>query len=338
MNAVDIAKRIPIKHNVSINVLDANTGKVLSSHTGHNAATNSMMVGIAHYLTGDGVLNQAKGMLGLYIPKYISLGTMGLINQDEDENGLPSGIGTEDYSNKTYNDLTYSQLERLGKPASDTTISEDDAEILNFTDYIWQVPGYGADGSDPNSNNDRKYLGLGPTFANREDKTTTINCELISDSYPRTMISFRDIIPEIESEYPQTIDVVFSTMISTGALSQFRAPGNDYLFITECGLWSERPWYAGGDNGLLAGYRIAPPNKENWSFEPYGDVTAEQAKLNRTILKENIIRVGINEVVQVVWKIQLGAMDQLGGLSSLYPQYQKEYIWTWYGPDNKENN
>lgn len=133
------AKNLRTEHNVSIRVLDSKSGKVISSHIGHNAATNSLLVGIAHYLTGDGVLNQGYHMLNYYIPKYISLGTMGLINQDEDENGLPAGIGVSEGS-------------------------EED----RFVDYLLQVPGYGADGYDPNLNNNREYFGLGPVFADRD--------------------------------------------------------------------------------------------------------------------------------------------------------------------------
>lgn len=387
------AKNLRTEHNVSIRVLDSKSGKVISSHIGHNAATNSLLVGIAHYLTGDGVLNQGYHMLNYYIPKYISLGTMGLINQDEDENGLPAGIGVSEGS-----------------------------EENRFVDYLLQVPGYGADGYDPNLNNNREYFGLGPVFADRDtskivtetiqlgdinldgvvnnadilmfadylagnvkltDKqllaadvnqdgeincsdlalitqcvsgeitlgtveyrpsiAPTINCELISDSFPRVQISYRDIVPETESEIPQTIDVIFSAMISTGALAQFREPGKDYIFITEAGLWSKKDWESGGDNGLLAGYRIAPPNKQNWAMtaESVSDdyaitylkdqgidtptedqiqsIKPEIAQNNRQILKQNIIRVGPNQVVQVIWKIQLGGLEQLGGLSDLYP-------------------
>lgn len=387
------AKNLRTEHNVSIRVLDSKSGKVVSSHIGHNAATNSLLVGIAHYLTGDGVLNQGYHMLNYYIPKYISLGTMGLINQDEDENGLPAGIG----------------------------VSEGPEED-RFVDYLLQVPGYGADGYDPNLNNNREYFGLGPVFADRDtskivtetiqlgdinldgvvnnadilmfadylagnvkltDKqllaadvnqdgeincsdlalitqcvsgeitlgtveytpsvAPTINCELISDSFPRVQISYRDIVPETESEIPQTIDVIFSAMISTGALAQFREPGKDYIFITEAGLWSKKDWESGGDNGLLAGYRIAPPNKQNWAMtaesvsdddaitylkdqgidnpteDQIQDIKPEIAQNNRQILKQNIIRVGPNQVVQVIWKIQLGGLEQLGGLGDLYP-------------------
>ena len=85
-------------------------------------------------------------------------------------------------------------------------------------------------------------------------------------------------------------------MISTGALKQFRPEGQDYLFITEAGLWSKRNWNDSGENGLLAGYRIVPPNMKNW------DMSIQE---NRDLLKKSIIKVGKNQVVQVVWKIQL---------------------------------
>lgn len=325
-------------HNVSIRVIDQRTGQVVSSHTGHNAATNSLILGIAHYLTGDGILNQGYHMLSAYLPKYISLGTMGLINQDQDEDGLPLGIGSVSYLGMTYNQLSIDQIRRINKPRSNELISADDDVLLRYSDYIIQTPGYGADGYDENQNNFRKYLGLGPMFENRPVQDKTIDCELISLKYPRVLISFRDIVPETESEIEQTIDVVYSAMISTGALAQFREPGRDYIFITEAGLWSEKYWLDGGENGMLAGYRIAPPNQENWGFIPVEDpdnpgewtCSPEQAEENRDILRRNIIRVGVNQVVQVIWKIQIGAMDQLGGLISLYPHYNttlKWYIW-----------
>lgn len=397
------AKLITARHNVSFRVIDSKSGRIVSTHTGHNAATNSLLTGIGHYLTGDGILNQGYPMLYNYIPKYISLGTMGLISQEQDGEGLPAGIGV-------------------------IAGTEED----RFVDYMNQTPGYGADGYDPNINNNRAYFGLGPIFANREsevfteilqvgdlnrdgkvddedvqilanyiggeleleswqlavadldhngkvdcqdlvdlitfvnsgkdieelgtveytnDTPATINCELISDSFPRAKISFRDIVPETESEFPQTIDIVFSAMISTGALAQFREPGRDYLFITEAGLWSKKEWSDGGDNGLLAGYRIAPPNTDNWGMistavtdeiarkylQDHGEVNPSPdqiynikptvAEENRKILKQNIIRVGVNQVVQVIWKIQLGGMDQLGGLSALYPSSSTRLRW-----------
>lgn len=400
------AKHIKAQHNVCIRVIDHTSGEIISSHTGHNAATNSLLTGIGHYLTGDGILNQGYPMLSNFIPKYISLGTMGLINQEQDADGLPAGIGVIEGS-----------------------------EEKRFTDYLLQCPGYGADGYDPNLNNNRSFLGLGPMFKDRTDtvkgeilqlgdlnfdgkvdesdvmlfvdyncgliKLTdrqlavadvnqdgyvncddlsvirrcasgeltiddlgkieyktgvprTINCELISESFPRALISFRDIVPETESELPQTIDVVFSAMISTGALAQFREPGKDYIFITEAGLWSKRQWSSGGDNGLLAGYRIAPPNAENWGMtteaitddsaikylqnhgvpnptpDQITNIKPQVAEFNRTILKQNIIKVGINQVVQVIWKIQLSGLEQLGNINQLYPTYNSEMKWIFW--------
>ena len=81
MSILKAARYIPIQHNVSIRVIDSISGRIVSEHTGHNAATNSLLTGIAHYLTGDGVLNQGYHMLEAYVPKYISLGTMGLIDK-----------------------------------------------------------------------------------------------------------------------------------------------------------------------------------------------------------------------------------------------------------------
>lgn len=274
MSVLKAAKAITLEHNVSIRVIDTVSGDVVQEHQGHNCATNSMLFGIGHYLIGDGVLNQGYDMLSKYVPQYISLGTMGLSTQNQDADGLPSGIG--------------------GTTGSET---------YRFQKYMNEVPGYGADGYDASENNGRPYFGLGPEFKNRQDTTTTINCELISDSFPRAQISFRDVVPETESELPKTIDVVFSAMISTGALKQFRPEGNNYLFITEAGLWATKPHVDSGENGLLAAYRIVPPDETNW------DMTVAA---NRKILKENVIRVGINQVVQVIWKVQLGSIDELG--------------------------
>lgn len=266
------SKHITMTHNVTFVVRDASTEKVVSVHKGHNAATNSLLTGIAHYLTGDGILNQGWDLLSSYVPKYISLGTMGLVNQNSDASGYPAGIG----------------VHTIGVTES-------------YEDYMNQCPGYGSDGYDINLIRGRKWFGLGPKFSDR-DSESTVNCELISESFPRCPISFRDIVPETESEFPQTIDVVFSAMISTGALAQFREPDKDYIFITEAGLWSRQDWVEGGDNGLLAAYRIVPPNSENWDMN---------IPSNREILKQSILRVNKNQVVQVIWKIQLGGLDQL---------------------------
>ena len=272
-DVLELSKEMSLEHNVQIRVLDKVTGECVEAHEGHNAATNSMMLGIARYLTGDGVLNQGWDLLRDYVPQYISLGTMGLINQDQDASGLPIGIGV--YEGKT--------------------------EEENFIDYMLTVPSYGADGYDRYSNNDREYFGLGPAYVNRPDKTKTVNCELISTSYPRVKVSYREIVPETQSELPETVDVIFSAMVSTGALAQFREPGNDYLFITEAGLWSRPDWVDGGSNGCLAAYRVAPPDTGNW------DMSVPE---NRELLKREIIKVKRNQVVQVIWKIQIGAIQQ----------------------------
>lgn len=312
------SKHLSMNHNVTIVVRDASTMTPVTAHVGHNAATNGLLTGIGHYLAGDGILNQGWHMLSSYVPKYISLGTMGLINQDEDENGLPAGIGVVDGD-----------------------------ELTRFEDYMLQTPGYGADGYDGNLNNGREYLGLGPVFADRDDKNHTINCELISNTFPRAQISYREIVPEVESEFPETIDVVFSAMISVGALSQFREEGKDYLFITEAGLWSRQDWVQGGDNGLLAGYRIAPTDRINWGMTPdsvnesaiadyeskYGPITGDKQKVvadyNRDLLKRSIIRVNSNQVVQVIWKIQLGGLEQLIGVEDIYGTSGKLYWYKW---------
>ena len=274
---LNIIKNLGIEHNVCIRVIDEASGQVVSEHIGHNTATNSLLVGMGHYLCGEGVFQQGE-TLSQWVPKYISLGTMGLINQDQDAEGLPAGIG-----------------------------SVDGSEEDRFISYMDQCPGYGSDGYDLSLMNNRPYPGLGPTFTNRPDQTKTINCELITDSFKRSPITFRDIVPEYQSEHPKTIDVVFSAYVSTGALASFRDLGNDYIFITEVGLWSKPTWTDGGDNGLLAGYRICPPDSSNWNM---------RNPENREILKKNIIKIKVNQVAQIIWKIQLGSLAQLGGYIS----------------------
>ena len=288
LDITQILKDTGVKNNVTIRVLEAGSHKVVSEHVGHNQATNTMLTGLAHYLIGDGILNQGAYMLNHFIPRYISLGTMGLINQEEDADGLPAGIGVTGGT-----------------------------EEKRFTGYMEQVPGYGADGYDPNQNNHRAYLGLGPVFSDRDtldDETPkTVRCELISNTFPRAEISYRQVVPEVTAELAETLDVVFSAMISTGALEQFREPGKDYVFITECGLWTCPDWNDSESNGLLAGYRIVPPNEENWIMKSNSDVTPAQAAYNRELLKHQILKVKKNQVVQVIWKIQLGAIKQLTG-------------------------
>lgn len=288
MKIPEILQRMPIQHNVTLRVLNPD-GSVAQEHTGHNMATNSMLTGIAHYLKGDGVLNQGYDMLNFFVPQYISLGTMGMMNQEEDSDYLPTGLG---------NGIKF--------PGE----SDEEFEIRRFQTYMLQRPGYGADGFDGSQNNGRDQFGLGYPYKEKVEKTgngDAVNCELISNTFPRSKITYRNIIPEGRSELPMTIDVVFSAMISTGALAQFRN-GNDYVFITECGLWSKPAPVPYGENGLLAGYRIAPPDSDNW------DMTVAE---NREILKSQIIRVAVNQVVQVVWKVQLGSVDVFQGGSQL---------------------
>ena len=53
-------------------------------------------------------LNPGFSMLSNYVPRYISLGTMGLINQEQDSYGLPAGIG--DSFAGSYDDPKYLRL------------------------------------------------------------------------------------------------------------------------------------------------------------------------------------------------------------------------------------
>jgi hypothetical protein len=342
-NPLDILKRLDVKQNVTIRVIDEPTGKVVQEHVGHNAATNSLLTGIAHYLMGDGVLNQGADTLAMWIPQYISLGTMGLTSQDsetlDDESVVPYAIG-------------YTPV----APESATSEEKELNTQLRFTEYINQAPGFGADGYDNNSNNNREWFGLGypynikpnPLFQdfytwdgsetifvlskspldiisitlypggviNQDVSDTEVerrvlsttsysvsgnelhlnaypdttipttsriaviytskdsdaaNCELIQAKYDnngnivpltlRSKITYRDLVPEIQSEVPNTLDVIFSAFVSTGALSAYRGD-NDYIYITEAGLWSSSAFSDSGDNGMLAGYRIMPSDDE----------------------------------------------------------------------------
>lgn len=354
---MEASKRFGIRHNVTFRILDRATGKLISEHQGHNAATNTLIEGVGHYLAGEGVLRQGYSMLANYIPRYISLGTMGLRNQDEDSEGLPTGLSGRNYTGD---------------------------EAVDLANYVSERPGYGSDGYSKLYNNDRPYMGLGPAFSSfspensytkgdityyngvayeatenmlvnpelgiynywnsknwkvADDSYQPTCYELITPNNPRVEIAFRDVVPEYEAEIPKSIDVVFSAMIPAGALDAFRTSTRNYIFITEAGLWSRKDYQPEGVgvNGLVAGYRIIPPNRYNRWMKPdlvpdeyaidyleeeegITDPTEAQilaAKIeiaadNRKVLKEEILRVERNQVIQVIWKIQIGNFDEEG--------------------------
>lgn len=295
---LDRARNLSIRHNVSINILDADTLEVVHHHEGHNAATNTLLSGIGRYLSGEAVFNQVGQTLIDYIPSFLSVGTMGLTSQEEDENGLPKDLGPKDNLGGTPEEIDQRRCDG----------------------YLQQAPSFYADGYSSTAdgvyraedNNYRSAIGLGRMYKDRPDPTTCTECELISDSFPRVPISYRSVIPEKESEFPRTIDVVFSGIISMGALKQFREPGKDYIFITEAGLWSTAKYSDSGGSGLLAGYRIAPSGTLNTGLAS-----------DREKIKREIIKVGKNQVVQIIWKIQLGAIGDLGEL----PDFLNQVKW-----------
>lgn len=282
MNSItEIAKNMCIRHNVTFRVIDKGTNKVVKEYSGHNQATNTMLTGIGHYLACGGTLKSAQSLFSAYIPRYMSLGTMGLVNQDESADHLPAGISGYDPTGT--------------------------GDIAKYTAYMEQSPGYGADGYNSTMNNGRPEFGLGHAYDETEG---AVGCELVTPTFLRVPISHQEVIPETNSETPETIDVVLSAMISTGALAQFRG-SNDYVFITEAGLWSKQKLFGDSEaalgSGFLAGYRIKPPDEIDW------DMSDED---NRKVLQENIIRVGINQVVQIIWKIQIGSVERLNSSDS----------------------
>lgn len=474
-NPLDIIKRLDVKQNVTIRVIDEPTGKVVQEHIGHNAATNSLLTGIAHYLMGDGVLNQGADTLSMWVPQYISLGTMGLTSQDADEEGLPIGLGST-----------------LRAPDNATEDEKGLNVKLRFQEYVNQAPGFGADGYDANDNNNRKWFGLGFPYSDRPDKLTqdffdansedvyvlseelltgdkdsivsvtiypptetqpvpvinqdendssvsrivvsvddyvievingnqyavkltgdpaptgsrvaiiyaidghgeAVNCELITQDVLRSQITYRNIIPEVQSDIPNTLDVIYSAFISTGALANYRKDDEDYIYITEAGLWSKPYYNNSGDNGLLAGYRIMPADDNATDVEIQQTFTAEEDQdtftLDQTALaialvmkngtampeteyhldsqtnsavfnnpldagdeiviafkttswkdmndpahrrevQESILRIGKNQVAQVIWKLQLGGLQQLNGLRYIYPSQYPQEVWEVWG-------
>lgn len=484
---LEIIKRLDVKQNVTIRVIDEPTGKVVQEHVGHNAATNSLLTGIAHYLMGDGVLNQGADTLSTWIPQYISLGTMGLSDQETE-------VITDSDAHQ------YKVPRSLGDtPVAPSGATEREADLnaeLRFTEYLNQTPGFGADGYDANSNNNRRWFGLGfpyslkpdcrmqyfgnageteytldpPVLAGSKDNilsvtiyppteahpageinqnehdtsvtrmvlsvndydlddtgtvlridngsqysgriaimyfvesTDAANCELIQAKYDnqgnivsttlRSKITYRNMVPEYQSEVPNTLDVILSAYVSTGALAAFRGD-RDYIYITEAGLWSGSRYSNSGDNGLLAAYRIMPTDDDipsirtsdtftgdgtETTFElseviediisvtvggkevdaytydknagtiTFSDAPKEDDQIlveyftvdvtdtwkdmsieaNRQRVQKSIIRIGVNQVAQIVWKIQLGGLEQLNGLRYLYPSQYPDEVWEIY--------
>lgn len=267
----EIKQMLSSGSNVLLSVIDSRSGNVLRTHAGHNAATNTFIYSCAQRFISDNTE---------WAPRYISLGTMGLLNQQQTDNHTPSGIGT-------YLDT------------SDTDV------VARYKHYIDQRPGYGADGYNSSMNNDRQYIGLGPSYTG-----SAINCELVADVSSATLnfvhkrspiISVR-VVPEYESSSSESVDVYLTAMISDSALKTMMGD-LDYIFITECGLWStDKVVSASGDyapsdsftNGLLAAYRIMPPGITSSDMD-----NAE----SRTLLENEILRVEQGQIVQVVWKI-----------------------------------
>jgi hypothetical protein len=48
---------------------------------------------------------------------------------------------------------------------------------------------------------------------------------------------------------------------------------------------------------------------------------------HRQKVQQSIIRIGVNQVAQIIWKIQLGGLEQLNGLRYLYPPQYPEDVW-----------
>jgi hypothetical protein len=169
-----------------------------------------------------------------------------------------------------------------------------------------------------------------------------LECELVTHQFNRAKIQARRAFYPLSrtdgmntAETIRSIDVVYTALISLGALQAFRG-NNDYIFITECGLWGNRwngekypnsslippllrnRYKAPAD--MLAGYRAFPAE---WSPQDLTDnmwdtsfagnqvlVTAAQRYRRRMRqLQRSIPRVGKGQVVQVEWKIQLLALD-----------------------------
>lgn len=175
-----------------------------------------------------------------------------------------------------------------------------------------------------------------------------LECELVTHQHNRVPIQARRAFYPMSrtdgmntAETVRSIDVVYTALISLGALKSMRGD-RDYLFIPECGLWGTR-WngekYPNNPDipeilrnryqapaELLAGYRVFPkewspqdltddfydvPNGEDKSYvgERILVTAAQRYRRRMRQLQRSIPRVGKGQVVQIEWKVQLLALD-----------------------------
>jgi hypothetical protein len=170
-----------------------------------------------------------------------------------------------------------------------------------------------------------------------------LECELVTHQHNRVPIIARRAFYPLSrtdgmntAEAVRSIDVVYTALISLGALKAFRG-NRDYIFITECGLWANR-WngdkYPTSDQipaslrgkfkasaDMLAGYRIFPAgwtpqdltdnlvDIHNITNQPVTITPAQRYQRRMRQLQRSILRVGRGQVVQVEWKVQLLALD-----------------------------
>jgi len=408
-------RTITQRNNVTLRVIDAETGRIDQEHSGHNSVTTTLLEGIAHYLQGYGLDNQGM-LLKSYLPNYISLGTAGLRNYNPTTN-----VQLETFnSDGSYRDSGQQGVQNSQTAWLDSTALNDGLNTVYFpTDipshkyvpdiraihgsalvngdipelhYFNQPPGFDADiraeviRADLD-NNRRPKSGLGVPFQRiREDyiggltsssasehlnicpicgnvicycvcshhgsemevlSPNPLECELISDEHGRSSISAKRAFYPLSrvdgmntAESLRSVDVVYTALISLGALASFRG-NRDYIFITECGLWGTR-WtgerYSNTVDDaslrgkfkvpadMLAGYRIYPPG---WTPQDLTDSLVDRVRdangnpTNTTVtitpqqrftrrmrqLQRCILRVGKGQVVQVEWKVQLLALD-----------------------------
>ena len=65
---LEIGKSLGTNHNVCIRVIDEPSGRVISQHVGHNAATNTLLTGIAQFLLGGSTTGSGE-LLRNWIPQ-----------------------------------------------------------------------------------------------------------------------------------------------------------------------------------------------------------------------------------------------------------------------------